>query len=133
MNYRPPSQSSGKIITSLGSTQIGPRKQFHARYGKQLGFFGSDCPPSSYVIKCEDFGIPQARHRVILLGIRSDLNITPQSLKKNSEKVSLWEVIKGLPKIRSKTSRENDSTDNWMKILQSSEKQNWFNWHWNFV
>ena len=53
----------------------------------QVSFLEPTFSPSSYVIKCEDFGIPQARHRVILLGIRSDLNITPQSLKKNSEKV----------------------------------------------
>ena len=41
LNYRPPTQSSGKIITSLGSTQIGPRKQFHVRYGKQFSVFGN--------------------------------------------------------------------------------------------
>jgi DNA (cytosine-5)-methyltransferase 1 len=93
---------------------------------KQLSFFGSEYPPSSYVVKCEDFSIPQARHRVILLGLRADINITPQPLRKNPERISMWEVIKDLPKIRSKTSKEQDSANNWEKILKSSDKQEWF-------
>ena len=41
LNHRPPSESSGKIITSYGTTQIGPRKEVHLRYGRNLGFFGN--------------------------------------------------------------------------------------------
>ena len=29
--------------------------------------------PRDFVIRCEDYGFPQTRHRVILLGIREDL------------------------------------------------------------
>src|SRR4051812_24128141 len=29
-----------------------------------------DFRPSQYIVRCEDYGIPQARHRVILLGVR---------------------------------------------------------------
>ena len=94
----------------------------------QLNFFESDNPPSSYVIKCEDFGIPQARHRVILLGVRSNLSITPEPIKKTFDAncVTLWDVIFGLPKIRSKTSKEKDSTNNWGRILKSILKEKWF-------
>lgn len=94
----------------------------------QLMFFYSDLPPSSYVIKCEKFGIPQARHRVILLGIRSDLDVLPSPFEQTHdiEKVTLWDVIKDLPKIRSQTSKEKDSVDNWMRIINSITKENWF-------
>jgi len=94
----------------------------------QLSFFESDNPPSSYVIKCEDFGIPQARHRVILLGVRSDLSVTPEPIKKTFDAncVTLWDVISGLPKIRSKTSKEKDSTNSWGRILKSILKEKWF-------
>ncbi|MCK5020731.1 MAG: DNA cytosine methyltransferase [Candidatus Peribacteraceae bacterium] len=34
----------------------------------------SSIEPADFVIKCEDYGIPQKRHRVIILGIRSDID-----------------------------------------------------------
>jgi DNA (cytosine-5)-methyltransferase 1 len=53
-----------------------------------------------YLIKCEDYGIPQKRHRVILLGIRHDIHYRPSYLRK-SNSIDLKAVIGGLPKIRS--------------------------------
>ncbi len=94
---------------------------------RRLSFFGSDSPPDSYVVKCENFGIPQARHRVILLGIRSSLGVSPEPLEEMClDKVTLWDVISGLPKIRSKISRGDDSTNNWINVLKSSDKKDWF-------
>ncbi len=58
-----------------------------------------------YLIKTEEYGIPQKRHRVILLGIREDLNVTPQTLIKK-EKITLKSVIDKLPKIRSGINRK---------------------------
>jgi DNA (cytosine-5)-methyltransferase 1 len=37
------------------------------------------------VIQAEKYGIPQARHRVILLGVRDDLRVTPDILKPGPE------------------------------------------------
>lgn len=67
-----------------------------------------------FVIRCEDYGIPQARHRVILLGIRRGLNCRPGILKKDS-KVSLSQVIDDLPKLRSGLSRQKDNYENWYR------------------
>ena len=94
----------------------------------QLSFLELELPPSSYVIKCEEFGIPQTRHRVILLGIRSDLDVLPGPLKQthDMEEVTLWDVIANLPKIRSKTSKEEDSMLHWCKTLISARKEHWF-------
>ena len=58
-----------------------------------------------YLIKAEEYGIPQKRHRVILLGIREDLKIIPPTLEKK-EKVTLKSVIDKLPKIRSSINRK---------------------------
>jgi DNA (cytosine-5)-methyltransferase 1 len=58
-----------------------------------------------YLIKTEDYGIPQKRHRVILLGIREDLNVIPKTLN-NKEKITLKSVIDKLPKIRSSINRK---------------------------
>lgn len=56
---------------------------------------------SDYLIKAEEFRVPQARHRVILLGVREDVTKVPSTLKAEEEKVSLKDVIGDLPKVRS--------------------------------
>jgi DNA (cytosine-5)-methyltransferase 1 len=38
--------------------------------------------PRDFIIRSEEYGIPQTRHRVILLGIRTDIKIAPSLLKK---------------------------------------------------
>ena len=60
---------------------------------------------SDYLIKSEEFGIPQKRHRVILLGIRDDLAIRPSSLKPSAQN-DLKSVINMLPPVRSGIYRE---------------------------
>ena len=44
------------------------------------------CEPEAFLVEAEKYGIPQARHRVLILGIRKDINITPEILKKESER-----------------------------------------------
>jgi DNA (cytosine-5)-methyltransferase 1 len=41
--------------------------------------------PKDFIIRSEEYGIPQTRHRVILLGIRSDIKSIPEILKKNQK------------------------------------------------
>ncbi|MFP3813784.1 DNA cytosine methyltransferase, partial [Bacillus sp. SIMBA_005] len=40
--------------------------------------------PVDYLIKSEDYGIPQKRHRVILLGVRQDFGV-PQTVLQPQE------------------------------------------------
>ncbi|MBS8239224.1 DNA cytosine methyltransferase [Marinobacter lipolyticus] len=63
-----------------------------------------------FVIRAEEFGIPQARHRVILLGVRKDL--LPRELAgellsdwKHDNPVTTGQVINNLPRLRSGLSR----------------------------
>jgi DNA (cytosine-5)-methyltransferase 1 len=60
--------------------------------------------PNDFVIKAEDYGIPQKRHRVILLGIREDCK-PPQQIMNKKAIVSLESVIGKLPSIRSGITR----------------------------
>lgn len=61
---------------------------------------------SDYLIKSEEYGIPQKRHRVILLGIREDIGHPGSIGYLNKKKpVTLESVIGKLPKIRSGISR----------------------------
>lgn len=92
-----------------------------------------------YVIASENYGVPQKRHRVILLGVRDDIKIQPDILKKNSKEVKVEEVIADLPVIRSKLNRKflkyeksetgkkkrkyekvEDSDTNWKSLMEQN-------------
>ena len=66
---------------------------------------------NDYLIKSELYGIPQKRHRVILLGIREDITFEPGILEKKAE-VTLKSVIGNLPAIRSGLGRKIISSQN---------------------
>ncbi len=71
-----------------------------------------------FIIKCEDYGIPQKRHRVIILGIREDLNIEPEILKKDPCTVTVKDFIGDMPVLRSKLSKQKDSLAYWKKEIK---------------
>ena len=73
-----------------------------------------------YVIRSEDYGIPQKRHRVIVIGVRSDLaqrfpNLgqIKLSLDKVSIAATVADAIAGLPVLRSGLSKSTDTAENW--------------------
>ncbi len=81
----------------------------------------SDGPEFDYrdfIIKCEDYGIPQSRHRVILLGVREDLS-PPEipTLVASGQHVSVAQVLRGLPRLRSGLSRAKDGREEWRQAL----------------
>ncbi|WP_300973507.1 DNA cytosine methyltransferase [Sphingomonas sp. LHG3406-1] len=70
--------------------------------------------PSGYVIRSELHGVPQARHRVILLGIRSDLPIGNMDFRlSSSPPVNVRDVIGNLAALRSGLSRGPDDPERW--------------------
>ena len=77
--------------------------------------------PQDFLIKSENYGIPQKRHRVILLGIRSDINIEPDVLVQR-DLVTLKDVIGGLPKLRSGITRSFESTE-WIVDEEGKRKK----------
>jgi len=79
-----------------------------------------------FVILCEDYGIPQTRHRVILLGIREDLEIgIPNLLNKNPKHISVYNLLNSLPRLRSGLSREADSGEIWLRRMKKAVDQPW--------
>ncbi len=72
-----------------------------------------------FIIRAEQYGIPQARHRVILVGVREDWkNIHPKPLDRVETPASVREAIGNLPKVRSKLSKSPDSTAVWSDALE---------------
>ncbi|WP_176503478.1 DNA cytosine methyltransferase [Cobetia sp. 5-11-6-3] len=89
---------------------------------------------SSFLIKAEQYGIPQARHRVILAGVRNDLvdsmgideiaSMLKVPLHKGGEPVPAAEVLyhSGMPELRSGLSRE-DSREEWSRTIHESAER----------
>jgi len=74
-----------------------------------------------FVIKAENFGIPQRRHRVILLGVREDLtNNFPPTLVPQPNQHTVRDAISGLPALRSGISRGQDDALIWSRIPQET-------------
>jgi len=71
---------------------------------------------SEFVIKAEKFGIPQARHRVILLGVRDDLGYDGTKFLRESEPLFVADAISGMPLLRSKLSTD-DSDKKWHEAM----------------
>ncbi|RBP85268.1 DNA cytosine methyltransferase [Marinomonas rhizomae] len=75
---------------------------------------------SDYLIRAENYGIPQARHRVILLGVRSDIEKAPKTLTRSDEQVSVKQAIDDLPKLRSGFSKRKDEPQAWEKAVSQN-------------
>lgn len=82
--------------------------------------------PLDFVVQAEDYGIPQARHRVILMGVRDDLRVRPSTLERNKELVAAESVLADLPAVRSMLSREQDSAERWRAVVTCARSQPWF-------
>lgn len=65
---------------------------------------------SDFVIKAENFGVPQMRHRVIILGVRDDISNTHDLLKVQKRQVTVRNAIEGMPLLRSGISRKDSRT-----------------------
>jgi DNA (cytosine-5)-methyltransferase 1 len=88
-------------------------------YGKPTFSIGD------FVIQSEYYGIPQLRHRLIVLGIRDDLQgIEPDVLVKK-EMIPAERVLQGLPLLRSGLSKQNDSPDLWLSRLKEGMWHRW--------
>ena len=70
-----------------------------------------------FIVKAEEHGLPQARHRVILLGVRKDLKYDGTELLKPETSLFVEHAIKELPMLRSKLSI-NDSEKNWRETAR---------------
>ena len=77
-----------------------------------------------FVVRAEKFGIPQRRHRVIIIGIRKDLAAGVENARINLPALprTVDEVLGGLPKLRSGLSRAVDSSERWRDTVIEAAK-----------
>lgn len=86
--------------------------------------------PARFLVRCEHHGIPQARHRVIIVGVlQSAFGSDPclrRLLPRSDKPVGCAAAIDDLPRLRSGVSRGVDSMEDWLEILRSATRERWF-------
>ena len=99
---------------------LGPKRE-----GGRLA--GVSPASSDFVIRAEDFGLPQARHRVIVVGVRRDIHDSLSETARESlflpmrnQRVRVRDVLDGMPRLRSGLSREADSGKAWAGVLEGA-------------
>jgi DNA (cytosine-5)-methyltransferase 1 len=81
---------------AIGKKQKGGKYRIYSLVVPELvpgaGFNSED-----FLIRAEQYGVPQQRHRVILLGIRDNLNINSIPVLKKQRAVVVEDALQGLP------------------------------------
>jgi len=86
--------------------------------------------PRQFIVECERHGIPQARHRLIILGVlESEFGCDsrlPRRLAGRATIATCRDAIGDLPRLRSGLSREEDSPGRWKQFVSSAIRESWF-------
>lgn len=89
--------------------------------------FSEEPSPTDFIIRAEEFGLPQSRHRVIVAGLRGDfskLDQAPSSvgiLNRSQQQARIEDVLDGMVRLRSGLSHD-DSPDRWATEMQRAAK-----------
>lgn len=119
----------GEIVIELdGLTSAPSRAEYHIYSLVKLESLEKDLAgsafkpltPDDYVIRSEDYGIPQRRHRIILLGVRKDIDPSLAGrLVKMTGELTTSDVLDGLPAVRSGITAYDDATwQDWVAAMQ---------------
>src|SRR5690554_6462071 len=90
--------------------------------------FNCSAPPSAFVVEAERYGVPQARHRVILVGIRRDLiddapHVALPFLKSAHRAATVRDVLECMPRLRSGISARGgnrDDVEGWKQTVANA-------------
>lgn len=91
----------------------------HAESGQHRDAAAAAQDPRSFIIRCENHGAPQARHRVIIMGVRIDHSaraLRAPGLSMPSTHAVVGDALSGLPKLRSGLSQGLDGSEAWIRV-----------------
>ncbi|PCJ08932.1 MAG: DNA (cytosine-5-)-methyltransferase [Rhodobacteraceae bacterium] len=77
---------------------------------------GKEFDPRLFLVKAEEYGVPQCRHRMFIVGIRNDIDVRPGRLSRHTAP-TVKQIIGSLPPIRSGLSRGKDDPIKWRKEI----------------
>ena len=78
---------------------------------------------ADFLIRSEFYGVPQARHRVILIGVREDIEGVPRILQQSEDTIGVESILSDLPPLRSGFSKQPDEVKKWEKVVTKHAKQ----------
>ena len=84
----------------------------------------------SHIVNAEKQGLPQARHRLFIIGIRRDLKLEMKYLTQVKKQVPAGAVLHDLPKLHSHLSKEKDR--GWLNVVKEligSDADKWMSKH----
>lgn len=104
-------------VVVKGSRRKGPRYLLYSLVKAPTVFDlagNPECKPRDFVIKSEEYAVPQSRHRLIILGIREDMTtgVIP-ILQPLGRQIPAGRVLRGLPRLRSGLTRTTDGKAEW--------------------
>lgn len=81
--------------------------------------------PSDFVVCAEEFGVPQRRHRVIIIGIRADLvsAVDRSAILIPSKQPTVADALETLPALRSGISRGLDDSAAWRREVVAAAQR----------
>ncbi len=88
-------------------------------------FIDGDDPAHHFLLRAEDHHIPQSRHRVFIVGVRSDVKGIPEPLDTSPRHVSVASVLGDLPTLRSRLSKARDSRETWIEAVREARHAKW--------
>jgi DNA (cytosine-5)-methyltransferase 1 len=86
------------------------------------GRSGSEVKDAEFLIRSELYGVPQKRHRVILLGVRDDIGNEPKSLEQSAA-ATVRDAIGDFPSLRSGLSKNDTDWSGWMRAIRETLKE----------
>jgi DNA (cytosine-5)-methyltransferase 1 len=116
--------SPGAALKREGRQAVRSRGGYRIYSLEQPSMFG-ECDLKDFVVRAERHGIPQARHRVILLGVRDDISLAAPGTLAVRPPVSVRTALDGMPRLRSGLPAVADSPDEWKRWISTALKQEW--------
>ncbi len=126
-------QSGQRVFSRILQDLRSPRRALGGRSGAKLEYRLYALGPSAeiipsqtpdFLVLSEQHGIPQSRHRIIVIGVRADIVATPQPLELQST-VDAGRVLDDLPEVRSRVSQEVDSFKAWREAVGEIGDYRW--------
>jgi DNA (cytosine-5)-methyltransferase 1 len=83
---------------------------------------GEQVKDGEFLIHSEDYGVPQKRHRVILLGVRDNVLAKPKALR-TSARIAVRDAIGAFPALRSGLSKTDTDASHWVEAIREVFRQ----------
>jgi len=112
-------------LGSLGTGRGHHYELYAVRTSDGMAGLGQAAQPSDFVVCAEEFGVPQRRHRVIIIGIRADLAsaVDRSAILVLPRKHTVADVLGTLPALRSGISRGLDDSVAWRREVVDAARR----------